>query len=111
MTRILKPALAAAFFAVVAGAAQSEIYLRNGAEEIDVHIENDKLFCTRVEDGYELCNGLSPRTDGTWAGRRMQHPDMSDRLRFNGTVTFGDSGLTIRGCAVGICDAEDWPKT
>jgi hypothetical protein len=29
-------------------------------------------------------------------------------MRFNGTVTFTETGLNIRGCALGICDAEDW---
>ncbi len=97
-------------FALTAGVASADIYMREGTEEIDVRVEDGVLYCTRLEDSFEMCHGMTERVDGTWRGKKMKHPGMPRFMSFNGTVTFNDTGLNIRGCALGICDAEDWTK-
>jgi len=85
-------------------------FLRKGTQEIVLFVDNGKLYCRRKEDGFELCNGMTEQPDGTWKGKRMKHPDMPGFMRFNGTVTFTPTGLTIKGCALGnsLCDSEEW---
>ena len=90
--------------------ASAETYMREGTQEVEVRQEAGLLYCTRVEDGYEMCNGMAEQADGTWKGKKMKHPDMPGFMRFNGTVTFYADGLTIKGCALGICDSETWKK-
>ena len=107
---------AAGGLALVAGAllagqaALAETYLRKGSQEIEVVDRGGKLYCTRVSDGYEMCNGMARAGDNTYKGRTMKHPDMPRFMTFNGTVVIGASSLKIKGCAVGICDSETWTK-
>ena len=102
--------LAAAVFLAGAGMAGAETYVREGSQEISVVDKGGKLYCTRVSDGYEMCNGMTKQQDGSWKGKKMKHPDMPKWMSFNGTVVFTASGLSIKGCAVGMCDSEAWAK-
>ncbi|MBI1218054.1 MAG: hypothetical protein GC186_05845 [Rhodobacteraceae bacterium] len=99
---------------LAAGMASADTYIRKGNQDISVVVTDGKLFCTRVSDGFEMCNGMLKQPDGTWKGGHMKHPDMPGFMRFNGTVTFTPTdkptGLTIQGCALGICQSEAWPK-
>ncbi len=88
--------------------AQEGTFVRKGKELIVLSVRDGKLYCTRASDGFEMCNGMTRQPDGTWKGRNMRHPAMPRFMKFNGTVTFTDSGLNIRGCALGICKGEDW---
>lgn len=88
----------------------AETYTREGNQPIEVTKTDGKLFCTRVADSYEMCNGMTKNADGTWGGKKMKHPDMPGWMSFNGTVTFLADGLTIKGCALGVCDKEAWTK-
>lgn len=96
--------------ALAASSASAEIYIRKGEQQVDVSERNGMLFCTRVSDGYEMCNGMTKRDDGTWKGKKMKHPDMPRWMSFNGTVTFTGGGLDIKGCTLGICDSESWTR-
>ena len=84
--------------------------MRKGTQEIRVFTNEGRLFCRRASDGFEMCHGMTEQADGSWTGKGMRHPDMPGFMKFNGTVVFGAAGLNIRGCAVGICQAEDWAK-
>lgn len=95
---------------MTAGVASADTYMRNGNEEITVEEKGGLLYCTRVSDGFEMCNGMKKRDDGTFGGRTMKHPDMPGFMTFNGTVVFEETQLKIKGCAVGICDSENWAK-
>ncbi|MGV6848396.1 MAG: hypothetical protein ACWA5A_08460 [Marinibacterium sp.] len=95
---------------VVAGVAAADTYTRKGDQKIEVTKTGGKLYCTRVSDGFELCNGMTEKSDGSWGGKKMKHPDMPKWMSFNGTVVFGASDLSIKGCAVGVCDSETWAK-
>jgi len=90
--------------------ASADTYLRKGDQEINVHVVDNGLYCTRTSDNFEMCNGMIKYTDGSWRGKKMKHPDMPGFMTFNGTVTFTDAGLTIKGCAIGICQSEEWTK-
>lgn len=112
MNRIIKAATAAALSLLVAAPmVTAETFIREGNQEIDVQIKNNTLWCTRKSDGYEMCNGMAKTGDFEWKGRKMKHPDMPGFMRFNGTVTFGSNGLKIKGCALGMCDAEIWTRS
>ena len=105
--------LLAATLALSAAAAEAETYIRPGKEgpqEINVVIQNGQLFCTRVSDGFEMCNGMTENEDHTWTGPNMRHPDMPEFMKFRGTVYFTVDGLTIKGCALVFCDSESWTK-
>ncbi|MDU8928705.1 hypothetical protein RXV86_15040 [Alisedimentitalea sp. MJ-SS2] len=104
-------ALAAAIGTLtLVGMAHADSYIRKGSQEIKVVNKNGKLYCTRASDGYEMCNGMTEREDGSWRGKKMKHPDMPRWMSFNGTVVFTNAGLKIKGCAVGMCDSESWSK-
>ena len=89
--------------------AQEGSYLRKGKQIIVLTLRDGRLYCTRQSDGFEMCHGMRLATDGTYRGKQMRHPAMKV-MKFNGTVTFTDTGLNIRGCALGICKAENWVK-
>ncbi len=101
---------------LTAGAVSAQMvgnYTRNsddGPQTIVVQIIDGKLFCTRESDGFEMCHGLVLSDDARWRGRTMKHPDMPRFMTFNGTASFSDTQLNLRGCAMGICDAETWDK-
>lgn len=102
-------ALAAALL-LSATAASASIYIRKGDQQVDVRVVDNALYCTRVSDKFEMCHGMTKQADGTWKGKKMKHPSMPGFMTFNGTVTFTNAGLNIRGCAIGICQSEDWTK-
>lgn len=102
--------LGLAVAAATAGAAAADTYLRKGDQDVNVVVKDGLLYCTRLKDNYEMCNGMAKQTDGTWKGRKMKHPDMPGFMRFNGTVTFMKDSLKIQGCALGICQSEIWKK-
>lgn len=92
--------------------ALADTYIRphkKGDQEINVSITDGTLWCTRVSDGFEMCNGMTENEDHTWGGSNMRHPDMPKWMKFKGTVYFLEAGLKIKGCAI-ICDSEDWTK-
>ena len=86
-------------------------YLRKEKDTINVFIKDGKLFCNRAEDKFEMCHGMAQEGED-WKGKKMKHPDMPGFMTFNGTVSFTDTTLTIKGCAVGnsMCDTEVWTK-
>lgn len=100
----------AAGLLLVGQAALADVYLRKGDQEINVVDKNGKLYCTRISDGYEMCNGMAIASDGSYQGKTMKHPDMPRFMTFNGTVVIASNGLKIKGCAVGMCDSEVWQK-
>lgn len=103
----LLPALAAAATATPPVGGE---YLRKDDQEIAVTVKDNALFCTRVSDGFEMCHGMTLQPDGSWKGGHMKHPDMPSFMTFNGTVTFAADSMTIKGCALGMCDSEVWAK-
>jgi len=112
MTNITR-IIASAAVAFSATAAAADTYIRphkTGNQQIMVAITDGALWCTRISDGFEMCNGMTENEDGTWGGKNMRHPDMPKWMKFKGTVYFNDSGLKIKGCAI-ICDSEDWTKS
>ncbi len=102
-------AVATMTIATTAQAATIE-YMRKGDQVIAVSNDSGTLMCTRVSDGFEMCNGMEKQANGAWTGDNMRHPDMPKFMKFNGTVTFTTDGLKIKGCAVGVCQSEDWAK-
>ncbi|MBU2583469.1 MAG: DUF2147 domain-containing protein [Alphaproteobacteria bacterium] len=102
---------AAGLFASVSTANAQGTYLRKGDQPIKVAISGGKLYCTRISDGFEMCNGMS-KSGGKWTGGAMKHPDMPGFMTFNGTVIMSGSSLSIKGCAIGeaMCDSETWKK-
>ena len=111
MKTTLKLGLAAVIAAgFTAGIASAETYVREGNQQIEVTEKGGKLYCTRVSDGYEMCNGMTRKDDGSWGGKKMKHPDMPRWMSFNGTVVMDAGGIKIKGCALGVCDSEVWAK-
>ena len=99
MTNITR-IIASAAVAFSATAAAADTYIRphkTGDQQITVAITDDALWCTRVSDGFEMCNGMTENEDGIWGGKNMRHPDMPKWMKFKGTVYFNDSGLKIKG--------------
>ena len=89
------------------------VYLRDGEEFILVRTTDEGLmYCTRVGDGFEMCDGLTLQDDGTWSGNGMKHPNMPKFMTYTGVVTITDNAIMIEGCttANAQCDAETWPK-
>ena len=105
--------LGAASFATSVSAEIIGVYLRNGEEYILVRTTDDGLmYCTRVGDGFEMCDGIAQQEDGSWTGTKMKHPDMPKFMSFNGTVIFSATEMLLEGCTAGNaqCEAEVWPK-
>ena len=104
--------LGMATLATTASAAVLGTYVRKSDQVITLHTEDGLLYCTRARDGFELCHGMTLQADGTYKGKKMKHPDMPRFMTFNGTVTFGDGKVSLKGCAAGdsLCRSEDWPQ-
>ena len=105
--------LSAASFATSVSAEIIGVYLRNGEEFILVRTTDEGLmYCTRVGDGFEMCDGITEHDDGSWSGTRMKHPDMPSFMTFNGKVVFSETEMSLEGCTAGNlqCEAEVWPK-
>jgi len=105
--------LGAASFATSVSAEIIGVYLRNGEEFILVRTTDEgQMYCTRVGDGFEMCDGITQQPDGSWTGNRMKHPDMPKFMSFNGTVIFSENDMLLEGCTTGKtqCESEVWPK-
>lgn len=104
--------LGVATLATTASANVLGTYVRKGDQVITLHTEGGLLYCTRASDGFELCHGMALQADGTYKGKKMKHPDMPKFMTFNGTVTFGEGMVSLKGCAAGnsLCQSEDWPQ-
>ncbi len=104
--------IGAASFATSVSAEIIGVYLRNGEEFILVRTTDDgQLYCTRVGDGFEMCDGITERDDGSWSGESMKHPDMPSFMIFSGKVVFSETEMSLEGCTAGnaLCEAETWP--
>lgn len=40
----------------------------------------------------------------------MKHPDMPGFITVNGTASFSEAQINLRGCAMGMCGAEKRDK-
>ncbi len=112
-TRIAPLAALALFLGMSVSAMAAQpggTYIRKGEQEVKVFVKDGRLYCRRVSDGYEMCNGMQRAEDGSWQGSRMKHPDMPSFMSFNGTVRFAKDSLEIQGCALGMCDSETWRR-
>ena len=110
---ILALGLAGALAVTSASAQMVGNYTRHaddGPQTIVVQVIDGKLYCTRESDGFEMCHGLELSDDARWRGRTMKHPDMPGFMTFNGTASFSETQMNLRGCAMGMCDAETWDK-
>jgi len=98
-------------FGTMAQAEVIGVYLRNGEEPISVRTEDDLLFCTRISDDFELCNGMVKLEDGSWNGDKMKNPDMPRFMSFNGTIRFAEGEMQLEGCLAGksMCKSLSWP--
>ena len=105
--------LGAASFATSVSAEIIGVYLRNGEEFILVRTTDEgQMYCTRVGDGFEMCDGLTLQDDGTWGGNGMKHPNMPKFMTYTGKVIFTDDAIMLEGCtaAKAQCDSEIWPR-
>jgi uncharacterized protein (DUF2147 family) len=86
-------------------------YLRDDVEPITAHIEEGLLYCTRISDGYELCNGMAEQADGSWQGDKLKNPDMPGFMKFSGTIVFEEDQMILEGCTMGgkVCKSKTWP--
>ena len=94
--------------------AQAELigtYLRNDTEPMTLHTEDGLLYCTRVSDGYEICNGMEAQGAGSWQGDKLKNPDMPGFMKFSGSITLGDGEVMLEGCTMGgsMCKTLTWP--
>ncbi|MEZ5946240.1 MAG: hypothetical protein R3C13_10175 [Hyphomonas sp.] len=88
-------------------------WTRKNGDTVDVSLNGNELFCTITAGkkvGFEMCHGMTLREDGTWKGKKMKHPGMPGFMTFNGTIKVDGDALSIKGCAAGVCDSEDWTK-
>ena len=86
-------------------------YLRNGAEPVRVFTENGQLYCTRVSDGFEICNGMDAQGENTYQGSKLKNPDGPRWISARGTITISDTEMALEGCMMGgaICKSMTWP--
>ena len=103
--------IAGVSFSTTAQAELIGVYLRNGEEPMSVRTEDGLLFCTRVSDGFEMCNGMVELDDGAWNGDKMKNPDMPRFMSFNGTIRFAEGEMQLQGCLAGksMCKSMSWP--
>ncbi len=112
--RVLFSAAAAAAFAFVALAPTSAdatgTYLRKGTQKVKVYVSGGKLYCKRISDGFEMCNGMR-KAGNKWRGSKMHHPDYNF-MNWNGTVKISGKTLWIQGCVGNtfLCASETWKK-
>jgi uncharacterized protein (DUF2147 family) len=90
----------------------NKTYLRKGDQVIRVFTVEGKLFCRRVSDEFEMCNGMDLSSTSTYEGPNMKHPDMPSFMTFVGTAVLGSNKkMSIQGCvAGGICAKEVWDE-
>ena len=88
-------------------------WTRKNGDTVDISLQGNELFCTITEgkkSGFEMCHGMTLREDGTWRGKKMKHPGMPGFMTFNGTVKVDGDSLSIKGCALKVCDSETWNR-
>jgi len=86
-------------------------YLRNESEPVRVFTENGLLYCTRVEDNFEICNGMASTGENTWQGDRLKNPNGPRWMSARGTITISESYMALEGCMMGgaVCKSMTWP--
>lgn len=94
-----------------AGAETLGTYLRDGVEPILVRIQDGLLYCTRISDGFEICNGMEPQGENAWHGNRLKNPDMPRFVSARGTITLSVNEMGLEGCVMGgaVCKSQIWP--
>ena len=113
--RVVFSVAAATAFALVTLAPQpasaTGTYLRKGTQKVNVYISGGKLYCKRVSDGFEMCNGMRKKGPNKWRGNKMHHPDYNF-MNWNGTVKISGKSLWIQGCvgSTFLCASETWKK-
>ena len=88
-------------------------WTRKNGDTVEVSLQGNELFCTITDGkkaGFEMCHGMTLREDGTWKGKKMKHPGMPGFMTFNGTITVDGDSLSIKGCALKVCDSETWNR-
>lgn len=88
-------------------------WLRKDRDTVSITLKDNGLYCTITAGkkvGFEMCHGMTLREDGSWKGKKMKHPGMPGFMTFNGTVKVDGDTLSIKGCAVGVCDSENWTR-
>ena len=85
-------------------------YLRDGSEPVLVQTQDGLLYCTRISDGYEICNGMEPQGNNSWQGSRLKNPDMRF-MSARGVITVSDAQMDLEGCVMGgaVCKTQTWP--
>lgn len=111
MKNILTTVATLAMLTTTAQANVLGTYLRDDVEPVTAHIKEGLLYCTRVSDGYELCNGMTEQADGSWHGEKLKNPDMPGFMKFAGTITFEEGQMLLEGCTMGgkVCKSKTWP--
>ncbi len=86
-------------------------YLRNDAEPVRVFVEDGLLYCTRISDGFEICNGMESAGENTWQGDKLKNPDGPRWISARGTITVSEAEMALEGCMMGgaVCKSMVWP--
>lgn len=110
-TLITALALSTSLLATASTAEIIGTYLRAEGDPVLAHIESGLLFCTRVSDGYEICNGMAQQESGAWSGEKLKNPDMPGFMKFAGSIVFTDTQMELEGCTMGgsVCKSQIWP--
>jgi len=86
-------------------------YLRSGNEPVLVQVQDGLLYCTRVSDGFEICNGMAQVGNNSWQGDRLKNPDMPRFISARGVITISEAEMALEGCVMGgsVCKSQTWP--
>lgn len=111
MKKILVTITALTVLATTAQATVLGTYLRDDVDPVTAYIEDGLLFCARVSDDFELCNGMEEQADGSWHGETLKNPDMPSFMKFSGTIVFEEGQMVLEGCTMGgkVCKSKTWP--
>ena len=111
MIKTIPTILTLAMLATTAQAETIGTYLRDDVEPISAYVEDGLLYCTRLSDGFELCNGMAPQDDGSWKGETLKNPDMPSYMKFSGMIMFNEGEMVLTGCVMGgkVCKSRTWP--
>jgi len=84
--------------------------MRDGTDPVRAYTENNQLFCTRVSDGFEICNGMEAEGNNIWQGDNLKNPDGPRWLSARGTITVSETEMALEGCTMGgaICKSMVW---
>ena len=112
--RMILSAAAASLFAFVTlvpqQASATGTYMRKGTQAVKVYVSGGRLYCKRISDGFEMCNGMR-KSGSKWKGNKMHHPDYNF-MNWTGTVKISGKSLWIQGCVGNtfLCASETWKK-